>query len=97
MLVNICHSYKSVNYVYYVDFWLLPASAMRFLAKWDMKPTYQKVNREVALIDTFSLEMHPWYTRCWALGNSGRSVPVFELREYLRVKPPYKLEKWKEI
>lgn len=38
---------------------------------------------------TLSLEMHPWSKRCWALGNSGRSVPVLELREYLRVKPPW--------
>ena len=96
MLVNVCPSYKSVNYVWLCRF-LFPASAMRFPANWDMEPTYQKINREVSLIDTLSLEMHPWYTRCWALGNSGRSVPVFELSEYLRVKPPYNLEKWKEI
>lgn len=39
---------------------------------------------------TFSLETFPCSSRCWAFGNSGSKVPVFELREYFLVKPPWK-------
>lgn len=38
---------------------------------------------------TFSFDIEPCRTKCCALGNSGSKVPVFELREYFRVNPPF--------
>lgn len=42
---------------------------------------------------TFSLGMESGKMRYWALGNSGSKVPVFELSEYFRVNPPWKVDK----